>query len=137
MNDKNHAESFSQRLNSVLDDYGFSPKGSGRQTKLARLISRRHDLKPITQKGVRKWLEGEGMPRKSYLVFLADHFQCDPSWLEYGNTNPYSDQINESDFDLIKRIHNLPEDKIKELSNYLNFLENEYNTNLNEESKTE
>lgn len=46
---------FAQRLNQALDEAGFPPKNSGRQTKAAKLWG-------LSQKGARKWLEAEAMP---------------------------------------------------------------------------
>lgn len=52
---------FALRLNAALDVIGFPAKNDGRQTALARVMTKIRG-KPITQKGVRKWLEGEAMP---------------------------------------------------------------------------
>lgn len=46
---------FAARLNEICDDQKIPPKGHARQTTLAKVFG-------LTQKGVRKWLEGEGYP---------------------------------------------------------------------------
>ncbi len=46
---------FSARLNEICDEMSVPPKGQARQTTLARIFN-------VTQKGARKWLEGEGYP---------------------------------------------------------------------------
>jgi hypothetical protein len=46
---------FSARLNEICDEMNVPPKGQARQTTLARIFD-------VTQKGARKWLEGEGYP---------------------------------------------------------------------------
>lgn len=49
---------FSQRLNAVLDFINFPPKGKNRQKILG-------DLFHVGQKGARKWLESEAMPKQT------------------------------------------------------------------------
>jgi transcriptional regulator with XRE-family HTH domain len=78
---------FSHRLNKVLDDVGFDAKGSGRQVQLGKAIG-------LTQKGVRKWLEGEGLPELSRLVQIAVHFNVSFEWLATGRGDPYSGGAN-------------------------------------------
>jgi len=46
---------FAARLNQALDEIGIPPKNEGRQKAAAELFE-------LSQKGVRKWLEGEGLP---------------------------------------------------------------------------
>jgi SOS-response transcriptional repressor LexA len=55
-NDRN--TEFSQRLNAVLDHIDFAKKGEARQKKLGELFN-------VGEKGARKWIESEGMPRQS------------------------------------------------------------------------
>lgn len=70
-------DAFSQRLNNLLDDVGFPAKGAGRQIELAK----RYD---VTQKGARKWLEGESIPTMIRLSKIAADFGCDIQWLLSG-----------------------------------------------------
>ncbi len=53
MTDDQALAGFSRRLNEICDDMNVPPKGKARQTSLARIFD-------VSQKGARKWLEGEG-----------------------------------------------------------------------------
>ena len=86
MSDQNGKDTFSQRLNRVLDDAGFPPKGKGRQTELARLVSQLTGEK-ISQKGVRRWLEVETHPRPSKARALCKEFGVSYDWLMTGRGN--------------------------------------------------
>ncbi len=55
MDTNDEKAAFAARLNEVCDDQQIPPKGHARQTTLAKIFG-------LTQKGVRKWLEGEGHP---------------------------------------------------------------------------
>lgn len=70
-------EDFSARLNSVLDEVGFAPKGSGRQVQLGKLFN-------VTQKGARKWLEGEAIPGMGRLEQIGRRFDVRVEWLLTG-----------------------------------------------------
>lgn len=66
----NRYSEFSDALNVALDEINYPPKGQGRQTTLARDLSK-IAKKNITQKAVRKWLEGEGFPRDENIQALC------------------------------------------------------------------
>ncbi|KVH55260.1 hypothetical protein [Burkholderia cepacia] len=68
---------FSDRLNLVLDEEGFPPKGNGRQIRLAKDWA-------LTAKGVRKWLEGEGVPELTRLMEMAKRYSVNFEWLATG-----------------------------------------------------
>lgn len=68
---------FSDRLNELLDARAFPAKGRGRQVELAKATG-------LSQKAVRKWLEGEGMPELTRLIDLATRFKCHVEWLASG-----------------------------------------------------
>ncbi|MCM2543882.1 helix-turn-helix domain-containing protein [Burkholderia glumae] len=70
-------QAFSDRLNLVLDEEGYPPKGSGRQNRLAKDWG-------LTQKGVRKWLEGEGVPETTRLIEIAKRYDVSFEWLATG-----------------------------------------------------
>ena len=74
-------EAFAQRLNLALDGIDFPGKGAGRQTRLAGMVSRR---KRVSQKGVRKWLEGYAIPGLDYQVILCELTGARREWLAYG-----------------------------------------------------
>lgn len=71
---------FSLRLNDALDRVGVPPKNEGRQTTLARLLK---DVtgRAISQKGVRKWLEGEAMPTEENRQALVRICGVSYQWL--------------------------------------------------------
>jgi hypothetical protein len=80
--DKGYNE-FSQRLNAVLDYIGFPPKGKARQSELGKLFD-------VGQKGARKWLECEGMPRQSRHQLFIEKLnekgaEITGEWLFYGD----------------------------------------------------
>lgn len=68
---------FAERLNLALDELNFPAKGTGRQTLLARKLGR-------SQKGVRRWLEGEGLPRPKDIERLAQLCNIRKEWLLFG-----------------------------------------------------
>ncbi|WP_186061020.1 helix-turn-helix domain-containing protein [Burkholderia gladioli] len=70
-------QAFADRLNLVLDEEGYPPKGSGRQNKLAKDWG-------LSQKGVRKWLEGEGVPETTRLIEMAKRYGVSFEWLATG-----------------------------------------------------
>lgn len=70
-------ETFSARLNEALDDAGFTPKHQGRQVALAKKYG-------VSQKGARKWLEGEAIPEFTRLAQIAIDFSVSIEWLALG-----------------------------------------------------
>ena len=68
---------FSERLNEALDDLGVPTKARGRQTTAARLFG-------VSQKGVRKWLEGEGLPHTKRIGRIAHKANVRQEWLLFG-----------------------------------------------------
>jgi transcriptional regulator with XRE-family HTH domain len=68
---------FSERLNEALDDMGVPTKDLGRQTTAARLFG-------VSQKGVRKWLEGEGLPHTKRISKIANKVNVRQEWLLFG-----------------------------------------------------
>lgn len=87
---KNEKAAFSRRLNAVLDWKGFAEKNQGRQTKLAALFK-------TSQKGARKWLEGEAIPRLENIRAIAQKFDVHIEWIHYGNgpISSYHDEIGQ------------------------------------------
>jgi transcriptional regulator with XRE-family HTH domain len=65
---------FSDRLNEALDDIGFPAKGAGRQGALGERMG-------VSQKGARKWLEGEAIPATSRIIDLAQWLNVNFEWL--------------------------------------------------------
>lgn len=70
-------DDFSKRLNQLLDKVGAPPKGKGRQGWLAAEFK-------VTQKGARKWLEGEAIPTHTRLSEMAKRWTVDFNWLATG-----------------------------------------------------
>jgi hypothetical protein len=98
-------QAFSNRLNAILDLAGFAPKGKGRQGDLGKIFK-------VTQKGARKWIEGESYPTLDKLIAITQHFRSTGvtiDWLLTGNEkyapvpahksdklhNPTKQQIND------------------------------------------
>lgn len=73
----NQVFAFTKRLNEALDDNNFPPKGEGRQTAAAARFG-------VSQKGARKWLEAEGMPRTSKINVIAKKLGVRAAWLQSG-----------------------------------------------------
>jgi hypothetical protein len=68
---------FSARLNEALDDMGIPTKDKGRQTTAGRLFG-------VSQKGARKWLEGEGLPHTKRIPKIAAKVNVRQEWLLFG-----------------------------------------------------
>lgn len=71
-------KAFAARLNEALDEIQFPMKGYGRQQSLA-------DRMHVSQKGARKWLEGEAMPEQFRVVDLARWLDVNFEWLATGH----------------------------------------------------
>jgi len=74
--DYKHNE-FAKRLNDALDEIGVPPKGSNRQ----KIVG---DLFGVTQKGARKWLEGESIPRMGTLRRICEKVDRNVNYLLTG-----------------------------------------------------
>jgi len=68
---------FSARLNEALDQCGIAPKGRGRQVAVAKLFD-------VSQKGARKWLEGEAIPNTKRIPEIAARLNTSTEWLLTG-----------------------------------------------------
>ena len=87
--------SFANRLNEICDDMGIPPKGKNRQAEFAKLMH-------VSQKGARKWLEGEGMPTMHRCIQIAIWAGVAVEWLITGRgekrpkslaVDPYSNRV--------------------------------------------
>lgn len=74
----NEKQAFSARLNDALDRAGIAPKGKGRQVELARMFR-------VSQKGARKWVEGESIPKTARLMSIARRLRVSTEWLLTGH----------------------------------------------------
>lgn len=68
---------FAARLNEALDMAGAPPKYAGRQVAVARLFH-------VSQKGARKWLEGETFPALWRIREIAKTLNVRAEWLLMG-----------------------------------------------------
>ncbi len=68
---------FSARLNLALDHFGVPVKGKGRQNAVAEMFK-------VSQKGARKWLEREGMPKTERIVEMSQRLGVRAEWLLTG-----------------------------------------------------
>jgi transcriptional regulator with XRE-family HTH domain len=75
--DPDYRRRFSARLNAALDDIGVPQKGKGRQLAVAKLFG-------VSQKGARKWLEGEAVPGRARLAAICERANVSPDWLLTG-----------------------------------------------------
>lgn len=100
-------QEFSKRFNELLDARDFAPKGHGRQVKLAEMFG-------LTQKGVRKWVEGEGMPKTTQMIRIARDFKCNFEWLALGTGPRDADQTTPGPYaDLVRRLEMSPPETTK------------------------
>lgn len=93
---------FSKRLNLVLDRVGVPPKGKGRQKAVAHTFN-------VSQKGARKWLEGEAIPEtKRIPEFIRAYKKANITgeWLLYGNPEYAPDWFSDETKELSKKIAN-------------------------------
>ena len=72
---------FAKRLNLACDRAGIPAKGSGRQAAVATLFE-------VSQKGARKWLEGEAIPNTKRLPAMARMLGVTTEWLLTGDDPP-------------------------------------------------
>lgn len=70
-------EAFSARMNEICDDMKVPPKDQGRQTKVGAIFK-------VSQKGARKWLEGEGFPGIEKAAEIAKWAGVNFEWLMTG-----------------------------------------------------
>lgn len=68
---------FSARLNSALDIARVPDKNQGRQLAVAKMFG-------VSQKGARKWLEGEGLPEAWRWDAIATRLNVRAEWLFFG-----------------------------------------------------
>lgn len=68
---------FSRRLNQALDAAGIPPKSKGRQGLVGEMFG-------VSQKGARKWLEGEAIPSMRRIPQIADTLGISAEWLLTG-----------------------------------------------------
>lgn len=98
---------FSERLNELLDSRGFPAKGKGRQVELGK----RYEL---TQKAVRKWVEGEGLPETVRLIQIARDFHCNFEWLAMGTGPRDADPAHSTpEAELARRLESAPAETVK------------------------
>jgi len=83
-------QAFSNRLNAILDKAGIPPKGKGRQGALAKIFN-------VSDKGARKWIEGESIPTMAKIATIVERFRytgVTAEWLLTGNES-YAPNRNE------------------------------------------
>lgn len=100
-------QDFSNRLNELLDARNFPAKGKGRQVELGKRYS-------LTQKAVRKWVEGEGLPEIVRLIQISRDFGCNFEWLATGNGPRDSENAEPGPFaELFRRIDSAPPETVR------------------------
>jgi transcriptional regulator with XRE-family HTH domain len=90
-------KAFADRLNSALDLalQDVPPKGGGRQNFVGLVFG-------VSQKGARKWLEGEGFPKLEQVLNIAKRLNVSVEWLltgrgEMRTTNPGAEAANRAE----------------------------------------
>ncbi len=99
---------FAARLNQLCSEHGLPEKFDGRQVQLAQIFK-------VSQKGARKWLEGEGMPTLERSIEIARHFGVHTEWLLSGRGEKYLDGRRDQVLD------HLPADLKQETFDFLEF----------------
>ncbi len=89
----NDKQEFSDRLNAVLDAAGVVKIGEGRQGVLKNLFK-------VSDKGARKWIQGESIPRYEKLLKIVEKFKqtgVTAEWLLSGNPDlsPFHVKVSE------------------------------------------
>jgi len=69
-------EAFSNRFIEILDKAGIPPKGKGRLRVLSKMFG-------VSDKGARKWVEGEAIPGMAKLAVIVAKFESTGATVEY------------------------------------------------------
>lgn len=95
---------FAARLNWLCDRNGVPPKGKNRQAAVAQIFE-------VSQKGARKWLEGEGWPTRSRMVRIALWAGCTYEWLQTGRGEPFADDrpYDQATTEMVAAMQRLPQ----------------------------
>lgn len=96
-------QAFSNRLNAILDLDHIPEKGKGRQGSLAKIFD-------VSDKGARKWIEGESIPSLERLIDIVKEFKdtgVTIEWLLTGNPLFHPDIIKSEDSPIRPTQHNL------------------------------
>lgn len=72
-----HRADFARRLNELLDGLGVPAKGAGRQVAVGKMFG-------VSQKGARKWLEGEAIPEAWRIPVMAERLHSTEEYLQWG-----------------------------------------------------
>ncbi len=102
---------FAARLNLALDEFGVPPKGKGRQTVVAKMFD-------VSQKGARKWLEGEGMPDTTKIPEIARRLGVRADWLLTGQGPMREEEKEKIEVETERYKHNYDEALLKILLHY-------------------
>lgn len=102
-------QTFADRLNEALDEFGVPSKFEGRQVIVGRMFG-------VTQKGARKWLEGEGLPTLEKSIQIAKHLGVHVEWLLTGRGPKRITGDSHIDF-----VASLPEEVKQEAFDFLEF----------------
>ncbi len=107
MKESAEKQAFAARFNEICDDKNVPPKGKARQTEVSKIFS-------VSQKGARKWLEGEGFPSTDRAIEIAKWAGVQFEWLMTGRgpkklTHYPMTRQREHLFTLSEK---LPEDKV-------------------------
>ena len=107
---------FADRLNALCDEKGIPPKGKARQVDLAKVFG-------VSQKGARKWLEGEGFPSTKKAIEIARWANVNYDWFMTGRGARHSaTEPNQKTEAAMRLIEQMPEYKKDEAIKILTVL---------------
>lgn len=112
--DNNDKQGFSDRLNAVLDAAGVVKIGEGRQGVLKKIFK-------VSDKGARKWIQGESIPRYERLLEIVDRYKqtgVTVEWLLSGDQklSPFRNKITENAIDYRSKNMEMPAWKVPIIS---------------------
>lgn len=81
-----HAEAIARRIEELRVKKDIERRGLG--TRLSEITG-------VTRKAANKWLNGENAPKADHIRKIAQFFEVNTSWLEYGEENEHLNSVSE------------------------------------------
>lgn len=109
-------QAFSNRMNEALDDMGIAKKGQNRQSIVGEMFG-------VSQKGARKWLEGESMPSIPNAAIIARKLGVSFEWLMTGRGAKTASKRLSKDAQFIGEVYDMMDkDLRREISSYMAYV---------------
>ncbi len=110
-------QGFAKRFNAALDNIGIPPKYKGREKATAKLFG-------VSQKGARKWIEGEALPKTSRLVSMVKPEGPLKTTVEYllrgaGETVVENEHFTQEQIATLRLMEGLTDDQYKDFKKSL------------------